>query len=70
MHAFKMLVTGAVLAVALTGCPPKEGPMEKVGKGVDEAKEKVEDVFEKDGPVEKAGEKVDEAAEDLKEAIE
>ena len=52
-----LLAIAAALTVAMTGCAKEEGPMEKMGKGLDDAAESVE-------------ESAEDAAESVKEAVE
>jgi ElaB/YqjD/DUF883 family membrane-anchored ribosome-binding protein len=67
---------GAVVVViaiaALMNCS-KKGPAEKAGEKIDEgienAKDKVEDLVEKKGPLEKAGEKADSLMEKAEDAL-
>ncbi len=37
-----LLAIAATLTMAITGCAKEEGPMEKMGKGLDEAAQSVE----------------------------
>jgi PBP1b-binding outer membrane lipoprotein LpoB len=57
MNKLYPLLMAATFTVALAGCAKEEGPMEKMGKGVDEAAESVEKSAE-------------EAADSVKEAVE
>ena len=50
----------AVAALAVVACQPKEGPVEKAGKAVDNATQKAGD------QIEKAGDKVKDAVDDAK----
>ena len=50
----------AVAALAVVACQPKEGPVEKAGKAVDNATQKAGD------QIEKAGDKVKETVDDAK----
>ncbi len=50
----------AVAALAVVACQPKEGPVEKAGKAVDNAAEKA------GNQIEKAGDKVKDAVDDAK----
>ncbi len=52
-----LLAIAATLTVAISGCAKEEGPMEKMGKGLDEAAQSVE-------------ESAEEAADSVKEAVE
>lgn len=52
---FVMIAMAASLAMALAGCPQKEGPVERAGKSVDKA-------------VDKAGQKIEKAGEDVQDA--
>ncbi len=52
-----LLAIAATLTVAMAGCAKEEGPMEKMGKDLDEAAQSVE-------------ESAEEAAESVKEAVE
>lgn len=56
------------LFMALTGCQKEEGPLEKAGKEVDQAVEKMGQP--KEGPVEQAGQAVDNAMEKTGQQIE
>lgn len=58
----------AALLAAVTGCQKKEGPLEKAGKEIDQAVEKV--VEPKAGPAEQAGQAIDNAAEKTGQQIE
>ena len=57
MNKLYPLLMAATFTVALAGCAKEEGPMEKMGKSVDEAA----------GSIEKSAE---EAADSVKEAVE
>ena len=57
-----LVMGGALMGV---GCG-REGPVEKVGKQVDQAVEGAKDKLNPEGPVEKAGKKVDQAVDDAK----
>lgn len=50
----------AVVALAVVACQPKEGPVEKAGKAVDNAAQQAGD------QIEKAGDKIKDAVEDAK----
>lgn len=62
----------ATAVVALMSCS-KKGPAEKVGEKIDQglenAKDKVEDLVDQKGPMEKAGEKVDSLVEKAEDAL-
>ncbi len=70
MRKISSLILSIALSCFFAGCPEKKGSMEKAGEKIDNAAEKVGDVFDKKGPLEKAGEKADEALESAKEALE
>jgi uncharacterized lipoprotein YehR (DUF1307 family) len=57
-----LVMTVLVLVVGVSGCQKQEGPMEKVGKSVDEG------VSNTKGTMETAGEKVDKGFEETKDA--
>ncbi len=61
------LCMGAML-MALPGCQKEEGPLEKAGKEVDQAVEKMGQP--KEGPVEQAGQAVDNAMDKTGQQIE
>jgi hypothetical protein len=50
----------AMTAFALAACQPKEGPMERAGKEIDQAVQKTGDELKK------AGNKIDQAVQDAK----
>ncbi len=50
----------AMVALAVVACQPKEGPVEKAGKAVDNAAEKA------GNQIEKAGDKIKETVDDAK----
>lgn len=50
----------ALTALALAACQPREGPMERAGKDIDQAMQKTGDELKK------AGNKVEQAVEDAK----
>ena len=50
----------AAVALAVAACQPKEGPVEKAGKAIDNAAEKAGD------QIEKAGDKIKETVDDAK----
>jgi hypothetical protein len=56
-----LVMGGALVGV---GCE-REGPVERAGKGIDQAVEAAKDKLDPAGPAEKAGKKVDRAVEDL-----
>ena len=59
-----LAVLGASSAV-MHGCEREpRGPVEKVGKEIDEAVDKVDDAVDPKGPVEKAGRALDRAVDD------
>lgn len=59
-----MIVALLVMGGATIGCERHEGPVEKAGKEIDKATDKVSDAIDPKGPVEKAGRKVDRALKD------
>lgn len=59
-----ILTLALAMAFSLAACKKEEGPMEKMGKAMDEAAHDAEDAM-KD-----AGDAVKDAAEDVKEAVE
>jgi hypothetical protein len=67
-NAISALAATLLLAPALLACERDEGPVEKVGRKVDEAIEKVTHPGE--GPLEKAGRETDEAIEAVKRKLE
>jgi len=58
----------SALLVALPGCQKQEGPLEKAGKEIDQAVEKMGQP--KEGPLERAGQGIDDAAEKVGEQME
>ena len=48
----------AVIALAMSGC---KGPAQKVGRGIDDAADKVKDAVTQPGPIEKSGRAIDRA---------
>ena len=61
-----ILVLG-ILAAGVSGCKKKEGPMERAGKGLDNAAEKTGRNVDK--AVEKTGEKLEKAGEHIKDSV-
>lgn len=60
------LIVG-VLAVAVSGCEKKAGPMERTGKEMDKAAEKTGQQINK--AVEKTGEKIEKAGDKVKDSV-
>ena len=58
----------SALLAALPGCQKQEGPLEKAGKEIDQAVEKMGQP--KEGPLERAGQGIDDAAEKVGEKME
>ncbi|MBK8011629.1 MAG: hypothetical protein IPK13_09770 [Deltaproteobacteria bacterium] len=71
MHTVKTFLTSSVVvaALAMTGCPAKDSPLEKAGDKIDEAVHKVGDAVDKDGPLERAGETMDLATEKVRDSV-
>jgi hypothetical protein len=67
-RALRAIGAALLLAPAALACGRDEGPVEKVGRKVDEAIEEITHPGE--GPLEKAGRKTDEAIEAVKRRLE